>query len=57
MKDKIFLIINAPDTVHLYGLSESGNLYQIDPIVQKTWELVQYSPFVMGGVKNDKKRK
>lgn len=57
MKDKIIMIVNGSEIGYVFGLSENGNLYKIDPIVKKTWELVQYSPFTMGGVKDDKKGK
>lgn len=45
-KDKIFLILNSPESGYIYGLSEKGNLYKIDPLIKKTWELVQYSPYI-----------
>ena len=56
MKDKIIKIVNSPDG-YIYGLSESGNLYRIDPLVKKTWELVQYPPFIQEVKKDERKTK
>lgn len=44
MKDKIIQMVLSTDG-YIYGLSDQGSLYKIDPLVKKTWELVQYAPY------------
>lgn len=57
MKDKIILIVSGLEIGQVFGLSENGNLYQIDPLVKKTWELVQFSPYTQEVKSDAKKRK
>lgn len=45
-QDRIIQIIQSSDTIHVYGLGESGSLYKLDTFVKKTWEMVQYPPMI-----------
>ena len=56
ISDKIMLIIDKNDG-YIYGLSERGNLYKIDPLVTKTWILVQYAPVIEEGSDKDANKK